>query len=348
MIECKIMKNLTLAITVFFFLTLFAVFCLRGLPYKESFREPVDQEEVVESTPELKPIVKTLHFGDVMLDRGVKSTIARGADPFEFVSEFIHTGNYDLVTANLEGPFASPMECQDKPYSFRFEPEYISFLQNAKISDVSLANNHSLDCYQTGLSETKDILNTAKIGSFGGFSYDLAEILYKDIGGVSVALLGFDDTMRALDLERVHSLVLEARSRSDLVIVNIHWGEEYFDEPTKRQREVATFLAENGVDAIIGHHPHVVEGAEWIGRMPVFYSLGNFVFDQLTLETQTGYAVELSFDLNEQSVTGRIHPYRIIRNQPTFLEGEVAGGICEKVLGSRSEKNDQCSFSISL
>lgn len=303
--------------------------------YDNEEQDPGALEVEVMSPAEESPlIVRALFFGDLMLDRGVESTIARGVNPFEFVTDFIRGGEFDLVVANLEGPFAEEMECQNKPYSFRFEPEYVSFLQSAGINAVSLSNNHTLDCFSFGLSETRRILSEASIDFFGGFTGEGGDVLYRDFEGNKVALLGFDDTMKIQSVETMRSAVEEASLRAEKVIVNIHWGEEYFREPTTRQREIASTLTLAGADIIIGHHPHVVEPAEALQGALVFYSLGNFVFDQLTRETQTGYAVEIDLNLDTSNTEIEIHPYLIIGNQPTFLEGSERLSVCGEVLAS--------------
>lgn len=333
-----IMKNTTVVLSASGLLVLvlgIVVFGFNAGPKNDKL-DYADEKETFEEVEVVLPI-RSLHFGDLMLDRGVQSTILRGVNPFEFIADFINEKNFDLVTANLEGPFAHPMECQDKPYSFRFEPEYVTYLQTAGITAVSLSNNHTLDCFSVGLRESKEILTSAGIEFFGGFSQNPEEILYKNFGDTRYALLGFDDTMKAQTLEEMVSLVRTAASQSEIVLVNIHWGEEYFSNPTDRQHQVASALSEAGAHIIIGHHPHVVEPVSVERDALVFYSLGNFVFDQLTLETQTGYGVEISLDPKERSALVELHPYLIVRNQPTLLDGEEKLAVCESVLQGLGE-----------
>jgi poly-gamma-glutamate synthesis protein (capsule biosynthesis protein) len=109
-------------------------------------------------------------------------------------------------------------------------------------------------------------------------------------------MLGLSDLWGALDKEAVQKSARDLASSSDILVVNIHWGEEYKADPNNRQKEMAHLLIDAGVDVIIGHHPHVVQTVETYKNKPIFYSLGNFIFDQyFSPETQKGLAVEIIF-----------------------------------------------------
>lgn len=329
------------AIVVIFF-NLFSLEIDRG--ERQELREEVEvvgEHSIEFSEPRS---VRLLHMGDTMLDRGVKATITQGVDPFGFVKDFISEGNYDLAIANLEGPFTHNIDCQVKPYSFRFEPEYVSFLKDANINAVALSNNHSLDCYRAGLDDTKKILTEAEIEYFGGFEEGGGQILYKDFDDIRISFLSFDDTMKIQSHDEMSSAVKKAGSLSDFVLVHIHWGEEYFADPVESQRSLAKRLVDAGVDLIVGHHPHVIEPVEVIDGVPVFYSLGNFVFDQLTKETKTGFMLETEVVTAEGKIGATLHPYFITSNQPSLLGGEEKLNVCQEVVRYLGESDDPCNL----
>jgi poly-gamma-glutamate synthesis protein (capsule biosynthesis protein) len=115
-----------------------------------------------------------------------------------------------------------------------------------------------------------------------------------ELQGRKVALIGLSMVYHDFDLDRAKKLVREAKDGSDLVKVNIHWGTEYQHQFSRHQQTVGRALIDSGADIIIGHHPHVVQGLEIYQGKPIFYSLGNFIFDQyFSPDTQQGLAVGL-------------------------------------------------------
>jgi len=120
------------------------------------------------------------------------------------------------------------------------------------------------------------------------------------------------------DIEKVKEAINFLKDKTDWVIVNIHWGEEYDLNFNKIQKEIAYQLIDDGADVIIGHHPHVVQEVEVYKGRPIFYSLGNFIFDQMwSEETKKGAVVELTFLSKGQSTSGR---------KGTSLQGRVPSG----------------------
>jgi poly-gamma-glutamate synthesis protein (capsule biosynthesis protein) len=119
-----------------------------------------------------------------------------------------------------------------------------------------------------------------------------------EAGGVTFGFLGLDMTARS-DMLSDNELwvVRKSSERVDNLIVSVHWGIEYQVQPTSLQRKWARQLVENGADVVWGHHPHVVGEVGYIQQKPIFYSLGNFVFDQMWSEkTKRGMVVELTFE----------------------------------------------------
>ena len=182
----------------------------------------------------------------------------------------------------LPGGEASP--CFDTP------PDLIPLLAKAGFRAMGTANNHARDLGTAGVSATRQALRAADLDavSFESSPY------FASVGGHTVAVIAVS-TVPARDGTRTEIPGIEirqklrlARNFSELVIVSIHWGSELLDWPDSRQREMAAWLVRNGAGLVIGHHPHVVQAPECVGGRPVFYSLGNHLFDQKYPATKQG------------------------------------------------------------
>jgi poly-gamma-glutamate synthesis protein (capsule biosynthesis protein) len=190
----------------------------------------------------------------------------------------------DAVFANLEGPITSAPSVSagsrigsTDNMTFTNPTSTPELLRTLNIAAVSLANNHALDYGSWGLSQTKARLSMHGIGTFGGMQK--ADVYATSTNGGSVALIGYNGVHRQ-SRAAVRSAIAEAAGTYDVVVVFAHWGEEYLEEPTDRQRTTAALFADAGADLIVGAHPHVLQPYERIGSTDVFYSLGNFLFDQ--------------------------------------------------------------------
>jgi Bacterial capsule synthesis protein PGA_cap len=205
----------------------------------------------------------------------------------------------DLAFGNLETPVAPTTGQPGVPFQFNAPEALPAALRASGFTVLSTANNHAFDQGARGVSETLDRLRAAHLVAVGSGENRLrAEALQMvECQGLRVAFLGFTDVfnidlnrratepwVRPLDLEPALEAVREARGRADLVVVSIHWGNEYQHLPTKRQKDIARSLVDAGCDVILGHHPHVLQPLELLevhGRKAlVAYSLGNFISNQ--------------------------------------------------------------------
>lgn len=228
------------------------------------------------SDPALSPTlsVTLALLGDVMLGRDVHLS----AETFAYLEPFLSSA--DLAMANLESPLTHAPAQTDSPYALCAPPEHARLLAEAGFDLLTLANNHSLDCGEGGLLETQSTLMGAGLGFVG--PDPLPE--HRMINGVRLAFLAFDATSE-FDLESAGQAVRSAKEAGAVVIVSIHWGAEYQAGSSQFQKEIAAQLAKAGAALIWGHHPHVLQPAEWInvGKVLVLYSLGNALFDQYGL-----------------------------------------------------------------
>lgn len=199
----------------------------------------------------------------------------------------------DLAFANLEFPVGRrELVRAGRTPEFYHDPELIPALREAGVRVVSLATNHMMDCGPEGLAMTREACARAGVAAIGAGA-DLAEARQParfELGGQRVCLLAYaqssGDAARAdapgvapLEAELIEEDVRRWRPEADLLLVSAHWGSMYIDYPPPRVLDLAKRIAGAGADLILGHHPHVLQGAAYLGSTLVLYSLGDAVFN---------------------------------------------------------------------
>ncbi|MGD6817246.1 CapA family protein [Metabacillus sp. 84] len=238
-------------------------------------------------------------MGDVMMGRNVeKVTEVKGQDYlFQHVKPLLQ--NSDYITANFDHPIVLDEKLpknESKHIQLKTDKQTARTLQNMNFTAVSLANTHAMDYNVQGLYDTKETLKEHGIGAVGAGS-NLKDakksIHYENYNGLKVATLGFTDVyaegsnateynsgVLAMEPDNFVPMIAEAKKNADFVFVHAHWGQEYDTDPHPRQKDLAKALADAGADVVIGHHPHVLSPVEVYKDSVIFYSLGNFIFDQ--------------------------------------------------------------------
>lgn len=278
--------------------------------------------------PKIHESVATLlTVGDIMLGRNVEALMRKqGNDyPFEAIYQFFR--GIDVVFANLEGSIPErhvPTPSGSTRFSFiSLTPQ---ILRKHGLRLVSLANNHALDHGAIGFAHTKEVLADARIDVVG-HPTDVSEvaIVTKEIRGQEVTWIGFNGFYHGFDeSESIELVTTQAADADRFVIITIHWGDEYQLRANRKQRELAHAFIDAGADLVIGHHPHVVQNVEVYKDRAIFYSLGNFIFDQyFSRETQEGLAVGI--EVQDKKVIYRLSPIDIVRSQPQLMSQERAG-----------------------
>jgi AmmeMemoRadiSam system protein B len=265
---------------------------------------------------EFESIATTLHFGDMMFDREVRTLLQKGGDPFAEIKGV--EGNFlrgtDAVIANLEGPITSTTDCQEKEVVFQFPPETARLL-GRYINVVNLANNHSQDCGESGLLDTKQVLDDDDDVAYLG--EDLSPYTVRT-GDLRIAIIGTNELGRRVeDFALEVAKIKELKAKYDQVVVHVHWGYEFATEPSVEQRQIAKMLVDAGADVIIGHHPHVIQPVERYKNSLIFYSLGNFIFDQTQPGTKEGIGVGLVHQ--KEGLGAYVFPYNIADLKPRLL-----------------------------
>jgi poly-gamma-glutamate synthesis protein (capsule biosynthesis protein) len=283
-----------------------------------------------------KPI--TLVFaGDIVLDRGVEWIIQKyGQGDFKFpflkISDYLQEA--DILFGNLEGPISDKGVKVGSIYSFRNNPETIEGLKFAGFDIISVANNHIFDYGREAMEDNFLRLREAKIDFVGGGFNEIEAYapVIKEINGVKIAFLAYTNLgseywsakgnrsgIAWLTVENLEKGVKKAKEMADLVIVSMHFGEEYQDQSTSEQKYFAHLAIDSGADLVIGHHPHVMQPIEEYNGGYIAYSLGNFVFDQsFSEETMKGLLLKV---LIENGKIKEIIPIEIKINK--FFQPEM-------------------------
>ena len=268
------------------------------LSYPENTESNINTTEETNNLQNTQQI-RAIFVGDIMLDRGV----AKHAELYGTSSIFVNVrslfeGN-DLTVGNLEGTITS-QDSVSKNNSgilrFTFNPQLASYvLKSLGFTAVSLANNHTLDFGQSGYEETKENLIKNVILSFGSPSNGRDLSVQVNIKGKQFCLVGYEEFINS-DPQPIIDEINSLESSCYQIIVLPHWGIEYDKNPSDKQKALAHEFIDAGADIIIGSHPHVVQPLEIYKNKAIFYSLGNFIFDQdFSFETTHGLAVQIDF-----------------------------------------------------
>lgn len=225
---------------------------------------------------------RLLFAGDILLSRQVLSELERRkVSPWANFTELFQSAAW--LSGNLEGAFGEASECQ-KPTALCFAiPEKAAvLLRSGGFTGVTVENNHAGDLGSVGRRRTRSSLEQAFLTAVDfENSPRIVQIRGIRLALVSVSVIpAADRRAQEIPSTEVSEKLRLARDQADLVVVSIHWGTEYQRLPDAAQRRQARWLIQQGADVIVGHHPHVVQLPECVGGHPVFFSLGNHLFDQ--------------------------------------------------------------------
>ena len=270
--------------------------------------------------------------GDVMLGRTVGAEIERGADPLAGIRSRFERASANLI--NLECVLSDKGSAStSKRYSLRAPLEAIHVLTSARINAVSLANNHAADFGRDGLLDAIARLRANQISVVGASeTAAYAPHIFSTRTGSKVAIIALDDAgdaadgtliASARDRERVAAALAETRSQASFILVFMHWGEENTKRVSDRPRELARWLIDHGADASAGTHPHCVQPFDAYHGRPIFYSLGNLVFDGAPTLPSWNRGELLEFSLGGIRPSFRVIPVQLdARGFPQLVESE--------------------------
>jgi poly-gamma-glutamate synthesis protein (capsule biosynthesis protein) len=286
---------------------------------------------LAEYEPTGRPVTLAL-LGDLMVGRGVDPTPASLA----YLAPNLKAA--DLSLANLESPLtSSPTSPTAKGgYDLCASAARAALFSTWGLDMLTLANNHRFDCGDDRVGDTIRAVNGAGLVPIGPGP----EPVYREVNGLKLAFVAFDDVLSPIDAAAAAPLIREARARGAVVIVPVHWGMEYQEGATDRQKYLARQFAGAGAALIVGTHPHVLQRAEWIqspssaagaqsGLLPgtlVLYSLGNALFDQGGLaDTRRSALVVVTLD-KEGVKSVRVVPFALdaVGSRVLAPDGETA------------------------
>ncbi len=279
--------------------------------------------QVISAEKELArmPVSSSLLFvGDVMLARDVEDYLRKyGSDyPFRLIEDTLWEHEY--VIGNFEAAVPTVhAQTPDLTFQFSVASDYLTGLQLAGFTHLSLANNHTFDYGVDDFEHTRTALRNEGLVTFGHPNQATAEESVTSINTTigEVALLSFNDIYEESNRTQAIATLSQFATTTIKQIVYVHWGSEYQLTHSRSQQLFAEDLIDAGADLIIGHHPHVVQDIDIYQGVPIVYSLGNFVFDQyFSDEVQTGLLVSASFGTSSaltlmpvSSLGRRVSPY---------------------------------------
>ncbi len=253
-------------------------------------------------SPQPTPVVEKAELimaGDALLHGAVYADARTSEGSYDFTDMMSTlnrvTNHYDLKYYNQETILGGTELGLSTYPCFNSPQEFGDTMMNLGFNLVSLANNHTLDRGEQAILNSLDYWsnqNALTAGSYSSFD-DREELRIREINGISYTLLSYTCGTNGIPVpegteylvnvntdEMLPEDIAKARGDVDVLMVAMHWGEEYTHEPTAEQRRLAQLLADLGVDLIIGSHPHVVQPIEWIDDTLCIYSLGNLISAQ--------------------------------------------------------------------
>jgi gamma-polyglutamate biosynthesis protein CapA len=311
-----------------------SLLCLPKVIEEEIFRYQII-EMMQGGEPPVPEPATLLFVGDIMLGRKVEWYMdTEGARyPFTNVTDFLQRP--DLTIGNFEG-IVSRLHIPTPSMTFRFSirSEYLSYLQTLGFDVLSLANNHALDYGTSSLSFTRELCTSVSllcIGTPKAIDAYSSEVI--DVHGVEVGFLSIETIYGLPNDTEVRTELTRLASTSDTQVALVHWGNEYELTHSEEQRKFARILIDNGVDTVIGHHPHVIQDIELFKGKPIFYSLGNFIFDQYFI-TEVQEELAVTMKIRDTDIEYSLTPFTstTTQSQPDFMTDVQKGNLFKRIL----------------
>ncbi|HHW68850.1 MAG TPA: CapA family protein [Tenericutes bacterium] len=295
----------TFKILLLFGSILFVVSCINKRVVEKKYVPSTDNQNS-EHKLSLIMVGDALIHGAIYKDAYINNDQYDFSEMFENIRPYVK--NYDLAFYNQE-TIIGGKDLGLSTYPLFNSPEEIGDeLVDVGFNMVSLANNHTLDKGEKAILHSLDYWNSKDV-IYSGCSYsfeDRNNIETHSVNDIEIAFLSYTIFTNGLKVpngkeylvniyseNQVKKDIEQVKDKVDIIIVSMHWGEEYNHEPNKNQKQIAEYLSSLGVNIIIGHHPHVIQPIEYINDTLVIYSLGNFISAQVGIEKLIGAMVSL-------------------------------------------------------
>ena len=288
--------------------------------------------------------VSLLFVGDIMLGRNVESLMEKHGVGYPFVGTEHLLKSADSTIGNFEGIVSSVHE-KAEPFTFRFsiKEEFLGNLQGAGFDVLSLANNHSYDYGPSAFTHTKELCpKYALVCSGSPSTLDQDSVQTQVINGRAVSIIFIHTLYKEPDKEVLRALIASSTAQSEIQIAYIHWGEEYALIHNDEQRLLSEFLIDHGIDAVVGHHPHVVQDVGLYNGKPIFYSLGNFIFDQY-FSKDVQEMVALNMNIGTSTIKYSLVPLTsaTVRSQPSLMDEVAKNTLLKRIFADFNTPNRQ-------
>ena len=277
--------------------------------------------------------------GDTMFARNMPGVLSMDSSPFNGVSDV--TSNVDLLLINFENAATSSENAVKGDVPLKCDPSYVPLAKANNNTIAALANNHAFDYGIDGMRDTVDNLKSAGITPIGAGNNEAEahQAVVQEINGRKVTVLNYMDSNNFAEYSNEvmpqangsnpgYSAYNSADAQkqigenndSDLIVAYLHFGNEYSNSPNDDQVKIAHELIDYGADVVIGSHPHVTQGIEMYNGKPIFYSLGNFIFDQSNTATHSAYFVKV--DMVDDKAVCTVYPIYISNYLPQHMSAE--------------------------
>lgn len=277
---------------------------------KEEVKEKID--EVLEELKEKRMSLITV--GDVLIHESVYKDAIQSDGTYNFHHMFTEVEpilkKYDLKFCNQESIIGGNVLGISGYPSFNSPDEIGDEIVNIGFNLISLANNHAMDKGEDAVLYSNSYWKTKKVNTAGSYlnMEERNNIPVYEMNGIKYAFLAYTTIINGgspskeylvnmYSADKVKQDIDSIKDKTDVIMVSMHWGEEYTNIPTQNQKEIAEYLSSLGVNLIIGHHPHVVQPVTYINDTLVIYSLGNFISNQLSIGLNQGIGLMVGMDI---------------------------------------------------
>lgn len=318
----KFIKSvLVLIFLVILLIFLFNYFSERTHIFNDDIQTSASSDSIIEQKKDTT--IKLSVIGDIMCHNTQFKDALNSSNIYDFSYVFDEIAPYfknsDLNIGNLETTFAGSSRAYSGYPTFNTPESLATDLKELNMNILSTANNHCIDTGNKGLVNTLNVLDSVGIEHMGTYrtEEESNNILIKNVNGIKIAFLSYtygtngipiqndkSFSVNLIDKNKILNDIKKAKeSNVDLICTNMHWGVEYLDSPNSEQKDLANFLFVNGVDIILGSHPHVLEKMEKVNITTnngenkdcfVIYSLGNFMSGQVKKNTRTSIILNLT------------------------------------------------------
>ena len=285
--------------------------------------------------------ISIVAVGDLLLGGSASQTVRQNGFAYPFRGTLETIRRADIALANLEAPLTARGEKHpDKQFTFRVPPAAAMEIKQAGFDLMTLANNHMGDYGEQGVLDTIASLEEAGLG-FTGAGRDLRQARTPHvitIDGISFAFFAYSNTFPESFyakkekpgtapgyFDQVAADIRRASRQYDVVIASFHWGGEKLDAPKDYQVELGHLAIDCGAKVVIGHHPHVLQGAELYHGGVIYYSLGNYAFGSYSENSATAGLARLWFD-GSQLTRAEILPLNVFNPEVHFQPRVLAHG----------------------